>query len=62
MNEPPHSSKPGTALEPLTEEVLLKRIAQWEAMRASWIQALMDNPHLVARLDKRTRENLGFAT
>ena len=56
------SLKPVTPLEPLTEDVLLRRIAQWEAMRAFWIQALMDNPHLVARLDRRTRENLGFAS
>ena len=62
MNEHPMTLKPVTPLEPLTEDVLLKRIAQWEAMRVFWIQALMDNPHLVARLDRRTRENLGFAS
>lgn len=60
MSKLPLTLKTVTPLEPLTEEVLLKRIAQWEAMRAFWIQALMDNPHLVARLDRRTRENLGF--
>jgi hypothetical protein len=52
MNKPP--------FEPMTEAVLLKRIAQFEIQRAFWIQALKDNPHLVAQLDKRTRINLGF--
>ena len=45
---------------PPSEEVVLQRIAQWEAMRAFWIQALKENPHLVAQLDERTRINLGF--
>ena len=61
MSEQPWTLKPAQ-LEPLTEEVLLRRIAQWEAMRAFWIQVLMENPHLVARLDRRTRENLGYAS
>jgi hypothetical protein len=60
MNE--LSLRPVTPLETLTEDVLLVRIAQWEAMRAFWIQALIENPHLVVRLDRRTRENLGFAS
>ena len=47
-------------LEPMTEEVLMKRITQWELMRNIWLQALKENPHLVAHLDARTRENLGF--
>ena len=46
--------------EPMTEEVLERRVAQWETMRTFWIQALKENPHLLARLDKRTRENLGL--
>jgi hypothetical protein len=46
--------------EPPSEEVVLQRIAQWEAMREFWLQALRENPHLVAKLDERTRVNLGF--
>lgn len=48
-------------LGPPSEEVVLQRIAQFEAMRAFWIQALKENPHLVAQLDERTRINLGFS-
>jgi hypothetical protein len=47
--------------EPPSEEVLLQRIAKWEEMREFWLQVLKENPHLVARLDERTRINLGFA-
>lgn len=46
--------------EPISEELVLQRIAQWEANRAFWIQMLKENPYLVARLDERTRVNLGF--
>lgn len=44
----------------LTESVVLQRMQQWETMRQFWLAALRENPHLVERLEPRTRENLGL--
>ena len=44
----------------LSESVVLQRMQQWETMRQFWLAALRENPHLVERLEPRTRENLGL--
>lgn len=45
-------------LEQVSEQELLRRLAQADSSRGFWIQMLRENPSMRKFVDKRTLENL----